>query len=154
MKVQSERDFWSGVLFIVTGLAFAWGATSYTFGSSVQPGPGYFPVGLGLLLALIGACVIFGSLKIKTEDGEPIGSWGWRPLILITASVAVFGVALQPLGLLIALPLLVVVSAWASDEFRWKEATASAVILTFGCWAVFSWALNLQLPLWPSFLGI
>lgn len=154
MKIRSERDFWTGVLFVVIGLAFAWGATSYVFGSSARPGPGYFPVGLGLLLALIGVGVIFGALKLETADGEPIGAWGWRPLILITASVVVFGLVLQPLGLLISLPLLVFVTAWASDEFRWKEAMANAVILTFGCWAVFSWALNLQLPLWPSFLGI
>ncbi|MET8523956.1 tripartite tricarboxylate transporter TctB family protein [Nocardioides sp. NPDC004968] len=154
MKIQSGRDFWSGILFIVTGAVFAWSSTIYPFGTSAQPGPGYFPFGLGLLLALIGVVVTIGSWKIKTEDGEPIGRWSWRPLLLISAAVAVFGIILQPFGMILSLPMLVVATSWASDEFRWKEALGSAAILTFGCWAVFSWALKLQLPLWPSFLGI
>ena len=70
MKIKSERDFWSGLMFLVVGIAFAWGATTYSFGSSARPGPGYFPFGLGILLALLGAMVLFKALTIETEDGE------------------------------------------------------------------------------------
>jgi hypothetical protein len=52
VKIKSQRDFWSGLMFIGVGLAFAWGATNYSFGSSARPGPGYFPFGLGILMAL------------------------------------------------------------------------------------------------------
>ena len=53
MKIQSQKDFWSGVMFIVVGVSFAWGAiANYNFGSSARPGPGYFPFGLGALLAV------------------------------------------------------------------------------------------------------
>ena len=55
--------------------------TNYSFGSSARPGPGYFPFGLGILLALLGALVLFEALTIETEDGEPIGAWAWKPLI-------------------------------------------------------------------------
>ena len=47
MKIKSQKDFWSGLMFIVVGIGFAWGATNYSFGSSARPGPGYFPFGLG-----------------------------------------------------------------------------------------------------------
>ena len=40
MKIKSEVDFWSGVVFIVVGLAFAIGATEYRFGTSARPGSG------------------------------------------------------------------------------------------------------------------
>lgn len=153
MKIKSERDFWSGLMFLVVGAAFSWGALNYSFGSSARPGPGYFPFGLGILLALLGAFIVFEALTIETEDGEKIGAWAWKPLLWIVASVAVFGWALPHIGMVIALPLLVVVAAAASDEFRLKEALINAVILTIGSYLIFIAGLKLTIPLWPA-LGV
>ncbi len=89
MKIKSQKDFWSGLMFVAVGLGFAWGATNYSFGTSARPGPGYFPFGLGLLLAVLGALVLFKSLTIETEGGEPIGAFAWKPLIIISLSVVV-----------------------------------------------------------------
>lgn len=153
MKIKSERDFWSGLMFVAVGLGFAWGATNYSFGSSARPGPGYFPFGLGILLAILGAFVLFESLTIETEDGEKIGDWAFKPLLWIVASVAVFGWALPHLGMVIALPILVVVAAMAGDEFHWKDAVINAAILTVGSWLIFIVGLKLVIPLWPAFLA-
>ena len=154
MKIKSQRDFWSGLMFIVVGIAFAWGAAAnYSFGSSARPGPGYFPFGLGMLLAILGAFVTFKALTIDTEDGDPVGAWAWKPLLWICLSIAAFGFLLPKLGMIITLPLLVVVSAMAGDEFHWKDAVLNAVILTVGSWVIFSWGLKLTIPLWPSFMG-
>lgn len=153
MKIKSERDFFAGLMFIVCGIAFAAGALNYSFGSSARPGPAYFPFGLGIVLAILGAVLLFGALSIETENGEKIGRWAFRPLVWINLSAAVFGWLLPHVGLFVALPILVVVSAMAGDEFRWKEALAIAVVLTAGCWAVFGWALNLTIPLWPAGIG-
>jgi hypothetical protein len=153
MKIKSQRDFWSGLMFIVVGLGFSWGALNYSFGSSARPGPGYFPFGLGILLALLGAFTLFEALTIDTEDGEPVGAFAWRPIALITGSVALFGLMLPRVGMIISLPVLVFVSAYAGDEFRWKDALINAVILTVGSWAIFIYGLNLTIPLWPTFVG-
>ncbi|PPE65231.1 tripartite tricarboxylate transporter TctB family protein [Caldimonas caldifontis] len=152
MKIKSQKDFASGLMFIVVGIAFAWGATEYAFGSSARPGPGYFPFGLGLLMALLGAIVLFKSLTIETPGGDPIGHIGWRPLIIILASVLVFGFCLPRLGMVLSLPLLVIISALAGDEFHWGEAIVVSVILTAGSWVIFIWGLNLIIPMWPTFL--
>lgn len=152
MKIKSQKDFWSGLMFVVTGLGFTAGATSYSFGTSARPGPGYFPFGLGLILAVLGALILFKSLTIETEGGDPIGAIGWRPLSIIVGSTVLFGFLLPWLGMFIALPLLVVSSALAGDEFHWGEALANAAILTAGSWAVFIWGLNLVIPLWPTFI--
>jgi hypothetical protein len=152
VKMKSQRDFWSGLMFLVTGLAFSWGATFYSFGSSARPGPGYFPFGLGILLALLGAFTLFESLTIETEDGEPVGKFAWKPLGFIVGTVAVFGWALPHLGMIIALPILVIIAAMAGDEFHWGEVLANAAILTFGSWVIFIWGLKLVIPLWPAFI--
>ena len=153
MKIKSQKDFWSGLMFIVVGIAFAWGATSYNFGSSARPGPAYFPFGLSVLMALLGALVLFKSLTLEVEGGDRIGEWAWKPLGVIVVAVAVFGWALPHLGMVVAMPLLVIGSAVAGDEFHWKDALINAVILTIGCWVIFIYGLKLTIPLWPTFIG-
>ncbi|WP_396270882.1 tripartite tricarboxylate transporter TctB family protein [Ideonella sp.] len=153
MKIKSQRNFWSGLMFIVIGLSFAWGATNYSFGSSANPGPGYFPFGLGLILAVLGAMVIFTALTIETADGDPVGAFAWRPLLIILASVALFGFLLPRLGMVICLPLLVIASSLASDEFTWKAAIINAAVLITLSYAVFVAGLKLTIPLWPTMFG-
>lgn len=153
MRVKSQRDFWSGLMFLGVGIAFAWGATWYSFGSSARPGPGYFPFGLGVIMALLGAAILFESLTIETEDGEPVGMIPWKPLIVIIVSVVIFGAMLPRLGMLISLPVLVLGSSWASDEFSWKATVISAVVLTAGSWLVFVKGLNLTIPVLPVMAG-
>lgn len=152
MKIKSQKDFWSGLMFVTVGIGFALGATNYSFGAAARPGPGYFPFGLGILLAILGAFILFESLVVETEDGEPIGAWAWKPLITITASVAVFGYVLPKLGMAVSLPILIVIASLAGDEFHWKDALINCVVLTVGSWAIFIWGLKLVIPLWPVFI--
>jgi drug/metabolite transporter (DMT)-like permease len=152
LKIKSQKDFWAGLMFLVIGVAFAWGATNYSFGSSARPGPAYFPFGLAILMALMGAFIIFEALTIEREGGDKIGDWAWKPLIWISMSVAVFGWALPLLGMVVALPLLVIISAMAGDEFHWKEAIVNAIILSVGSWLIFVVGLKLTIPMWPAFL--
>lgn len=150
MKIKSQKDFWSGLMFVAIGVAFAWGANEYSFGNSARPGPGYFPFGLGVLMALLGGAVLFKALTIESADGDPIGGFAWRPLAIIIGSVVLFGFLLPRAGMLISLPLLVVVSSLASDEFTWKGAALNAVILTLLSWVVFIKGLSLTIPLLPG----
>lgn len=153
MKIKSQKDFWSGLMFVAVGVAFSWGALNYSFGSSARPGPAYFPFGLGVLLAILGAVTLFEALTIETEDGEPIGAISWKPLLIIVGSIALFGFLLPRLGMVLALPILVVTSALAGDEFHWGEALGNAAVLTVGSWAIFIYGLGLVIPLWPAFMG-
>jgi len=152
MKIKSEKDFWSGLMFVAVGVGFAWGATNYSFGSSARPGPAYFPFGLGIIMAVLGAVILFKALTLEVEGGDRVGGVAWKPLGIVVGSVALFGVLLPWLGMYIALPLLVVTTALAGDEFHWGEAIANAVVLTVFSWVIFIWGLNLTIPLLPSFI--
>lgn len=153
MKIKSQRDFGAGLMFLAVGVSFALGASTYDFGVSARPGPGYFPMLLGLILAVLGALVLFKALTLETEDGEPIGKLAWKPLITILGSVVLFGLLLPRVGLAVALPLLVFGASAAGDEFSLRDATISAVVLTGLAWLLFIKGLALTLPLWPAFLG-
>jgi hypothetical protein len=149
VRIKSQKDFWSGVMFVVIGISFAWGATYYTFGSSAKPGPGYFPFGLGILLALLGALVLFKALTIETEGGDPIGSIAWKPLGLIVGAILVSS-QLPRMGMVLTLPLVIIVASLAGDEFHWRDVLMMCVILTLGCWLVFVKGLSLTIPIWPT----
>ena len=170
MKIKSERDFWSGLMFIVVGAVFAIGAMSYSMGPacppqgacasslyarftqlSAHPGAGYFPLGLSLILVVLGAVVLFKALTIESEGGDPIGSFAWRPLLVIVVAIAVFGAMLEPLGLALTIPVLIIISSFAGDEFKIRGVLVSAVVLTFFSWVIFVWGLKLTIPVWPWF---
>jgi hypothetical protein len=153
VKIKSQQDFWSGLMFIVVGGAFAIGALNYSFGSSARPGPAYFPFGLGVLLVVLGGMILFEALTIETEDGEPIGKFAWKPLFVILGAVVLFGAMLPRLGMVISLPVLVLVSAYASDEHTWLGSIVNAIVLTLMSWLVFVLGLKLTIPMWPAFLG-
>jgi Tripartite tricarboxylate transporter TctB family len=152
LKIKSEKDFWSGLMFIVVGIGFAWGATIYQFGTSARPGPAYFPFGLGVLLAILGGSVLFKALTFEVEGGDKIGDWPIKQMVMILAGVVVFGLALPKLGMAVSLPLLIIISSLASGEFHWKEVLINSLILTVGSWAIFIKGLGLTIPLWPTFL--
>jgi len=152
VKIKSEKDFWSGLMFLAVGIGFAWGSGNYSFGTAARPGPAYFPFGLGILMAVLGAAILIKALVIEVAGGDRIGSLAWKPLAIIVGSVLLFGVLLPWLGMLIALPLLVFITALAGDEFHWGEAAANAAVLTAGSWCIFIWGLNLTIPLLPAFL--
>jgi hypothetical protein len=170
LRIKSERDFWAGLMFIAVGVIFAVGATNYSMGPacppndpcaaslwarmsqlSAHPGAGYFPLGLSIILAVLGAFVLFKSLTIETEGGDKVGAFAWRPLLIIVAAIAIFGAMLEPLGMLVTIPVLIVLVSLAGDEFRWRGVLVSAVVLTVASWAIFVLGLKLTLPVWPWF---
>ena len=75
MRIKSQKDFFSGLMFLLVGIAFAWGAGSYSIGTGARMGPGYFPMVLGVLLAGLGLIITITSLVVETPDGDPVGSF-------------------------------------------------------------------------------
>lgn len=153
MKIRSQRDFWAGLMFVAAGLGFAWRATYDRIGDSALPGPGYFPLGLGLLLAILGAVLLFKALTFEAPGNDPVGRIAWRALLVVAGSLALFAFLMPRAGLLVSLPILVLTSALASDEFRIGETLANAVLLTAGGWLVFVKGLGLTIPVWPPLPG-
>lgn len=151
IAIRNQKNFASGLLYIAVGLAFAIGATNYRMGDAARMGPAYFPFALGLLLAVIGAIVLAISLRPSTPP-ESLPRFHFKTLAWILGSVVLFGVLLVPLGLVVALVVLVFVSSMASHEFGWKGALLNAALLLAICVGAFVYGLGLQLPLWPAFM--
>ncbi len=147
-------------MFFVMGVAFAWGATNYNIGDAARMGPGYFPLMLGSIMALIGLLIMFKAVVVNSVDGDKIGPWAWRPLFYIIAANFAFGlllaglrsISLPAFGLIIAIYALTFIASMAQANWQFLRTLYLATTLAVGSYLVFVMALALQFPVWPDFI--
>lgn len=160
MNIKSQKDFFCGLMFMAVGVTFAWGASTYNVGTGARMGPGYFPLMLGILLAIIGAGVTFTALVVETEGGAKIGKWAWKPLFYIISANVVFGILLAGLpaikfpafGMIAAIYALTFIASMAEAGWKFKATFILATVLAIGSYLAFVVALKLQFPVWPAFI--
>ena len=151
MKIRNQRDFGAGIMYMVIGIFFAGFATQYQMGTAAKMGPGYFPFYLGILMFLLGLLVAVKAFSAKAAI-EAIPKFNWKIIAQITGAVVLYGLLLPRMGFLIAVVVLVFVSASASKEFTWKGTAINAAFLVTFTYSVFVLGLKLQFPLLPAFL--
>ena len=160
MNIKSQKDFFSGLMFMGVGVAFAWGATTYNVGEGARMGPGYFPLWLGILMTVLGAIITFKALVVETLGGDKIGKWAWKPLFFIIAANLIFGVllgglpsiGLPAMGIIAAIYALTFVASMAEAGWKVKATFILATILAAGSYVAFVLVLKLQFPVWPTFI--
>jgi hypothetical protein len=147
MSIRAPKDFWSGLMFLTFAAVTLVAANGYSLGRGGRMGPGYFPTVLGAVLAVLGLVLLVRSFAI---NGDAIERIQLRPLIILTVCVILFGLMIQPLGLVIALTVTTFVAALAGRDIRLKEAALLSSGLTVLAVLIFVVALRLPLPIWPS----
>ena len=147
-------------MFMAIGLAFAWGATTYSIGTGARMGPGYFPLLLGVMMAILGAIITFNSLVIERVGGDKIGKWAYKPLIYVIGANLIFGVCLgglpsiklPPMGLMVGIYVLTFVSSMAEAGWTVKATFVLSTVLAVMSYVAFVVILKLQFPVWPAFI--
>lgn len=148
--IRNVKDFWAGLIYMVVGLAAIFLAWDYGMGTATKMGPAYFPSVLGGMLALIGAASV---VRAFIRKGEPIGTIALKGMLFVCGSTALFAVLLRGAGLVIALIVLVIVSAYGSVKFKLGTSIVLALGLTVACVLVFIKGLGIPLPLFGSWFG-
>jgi hypothetical protein len=148
--IRNQKDFWTGVVYVVFGSAAIVVSRDYGMGTALKMGPSYFPTILGGLLVLIG---IISLIRSFLEQGSPFGAFALKGLVLVIASIVLFGLIVRVAGLAIALPVLVIISSYASMRFKWKYSLALAAGLTIFCILVFLKGLGVPLPVLGPWFG-
>lgn len=149
MRIKSQVDFWGGLLFVGFGLLAILVARDYPMGSAMRMGPGYFPTYIGLALVALGAWIAADGFRV---EGERIGSFPWRAILMLSIGFSTFAWSIDHLGFIPALAIVVLTTSLAGPEFRWREVLIEMVVLIAGCWAIFIYGLELPFPLfWFSY---
>jgi hypothetical protein len=141
---KSLKDLLAGLIFIAFGLAFAYAASTYQLGTAFRMGPGYFPLVLGGLLALLGVIVLIEG--VVAGEGGALGGVPWRGAILILGAIMFFGFTVRGLGLAPSIFVTVLLAAFASHRTGVLAALLISIGLTAACLLVFVAALGLPLP--------
>jgi hypothetical protein len=147
MRIRSPKDFWAGLIFIAIAGGFVLLAQQYRLGDLHRMGPAMFPTLVGALLAVLGAVL---ALRAFALDGAAVPRFHARPIGVSLLAIVLFAVALQWLGLIAAIAVLVLVGARAARDVRPLENLALAAAMIAFSVAVFVWLLGLPLPLWPD----
>lgn len=148
--IRDPRNFCVGVLFSLVGWAAILISRDYDFGSTGRMGPGYFPMLLGGMLALIGAVVLARALVTQEQGLE---RFALREIGLILGSVLLFGVVLRGAGLVPAVFFLVLGSGLASEKFHFGRYCLLASGLAVFSALVFTKGLGLPLALFGPWFG-
>jgi hypothetical protein len=151
-RIVARKDVLAGLLFIGVAACGLWLSRDYPIGTAFRMSTGYVPRLLCWILLGLGAIVLLQGLR----DGRPErslaigGVAAWRPVVFVTASLVIFGLCIERLGLVVSIFLLVGFGAVAARGLRPIETLAAALVLIGLCWAIFILGLGLTLPVWPE----
>jgi hypothetical protein len=149
---RAIKDLLAGAAFIGFGLAFAVGAATYDVGSALRMGPGYFPLVLGGLLALLGVVIIVKG-AVDAED-TPIGPIPWKAAAVITGAILFFGATIRDLGVVPSTFVTALVVGFAGRRPGVVAPVVIALGLTLASYVIFVWALQLTLPVFGDWIPV
>ena len=151
-RIRNQKDVAAGLIYVLAGAGFSLGALNYKLGEAARMGPGWFPFWVGILLIAVGAATAAKGMSPRAPEDRvrrpELASVAW-----ILGAVVLFGLLLQPAGLVLSLAALVIVSSLASHEFSWKGTLLNTVVLLAFSIGAFIFGIHLQIPLWPAILG-
>ena len=151
-RMLARRDVLAGLLFIGVAVLGLWLSRDYPIGTALRMGTGYVPRLLCWLLFGLGAVVVVQGLR-EAQDARALSSGdvsALRPIIFFTASLVIFGLSIERLGLIISILLLIGVGAVAARGLRPIETLAAALVLIVLSWGIFILGLGLTIPVWPE----
>lgn len=147
-RASHSKALWSGVCLIALALLGLWLNRNLKIGTAVQMGPGYLPLAVCILLAIVGVVLAAGTFCHADEDLEGAKT---QPIVFVLGSIAFFAGAVETAGLVIAIAGLVLIGAGADRDTNWGQAVLIAALLSAFCAIVFVELLGLPIQLWPSF---
>ena len=141
------QDYAGGMFLIVLAVIGIAGTMSLNFKTTTGVGPGMMPRATGFIIVALGLILVINALF---KRGQGLDRWSIRGIIFVLGSALLFGWTIRPLGLIVAGPLAVVVSAFADRETKGIEVVIFSVVITFLCILLFSYGLKLPIPIWPT----
>lgn len=147
MKINA-KDLVSGAIFIGLAIIGLWLNQDHNLGTARRMGPGYMPMLTFYILLGIG-CIVVGLSLFSGPD--PLERWALRELVLVFASMIVFGLLLEKGGLFVSIAATVLVASFADRTHKPLGVLGLIAALIAICWWVFIKELDIRVPIWPQF---
>ncbi len=136
----------AGLVLLLFGLGVAWqAAAQLQLGEPLRPGPGFYPLGLGIVLVLLAAWRVVEA-RVARVDSGPVGpTVPIAPILATLGLVLTFALLLEPLGF-IPTSLLVVGLLVRVAGLSWRSSAIVAITSSILSYILFDLLLGLQLP--------
>lgn len=148
MRKLASADAASGLLFSAFGVLGIFLSLEERIGTSARMGPGYLPLVLSSLLALLGFFILLRGLFTPAES---VGISGIRPLAMVLLSIAAFAACIRTLGFGPATFSAVAIACYAEKGRSLPRVFLLALAVSIFCSLTFVWGLGLSIPMfsWP-----
>lgn len=143
MRVRSPQDLLAGLVLLAVALFALWASGNLSQGRLGAVGPGMMPRGTAVLVGVVGALIAVSAL---VAPGPSLRRWSLRGPFFVCLALVAFAVTIRWMGLLVAGPLVAIVSSAASPETRIKEILIFGIAVTLFSIALFKYVLNLPIP--------
>jgi hypothetical protein len=140
-----ESEVVGGLFWMAVGLSFALAGVKLNVGTLTNPGPGFFPMIIALILTFSGLLTLAKGL---IRPVRPVSRISWKQQALATASVFFYGLLLDFVGFLISTFVLMFVlfGLLIKGKSRWQKVFLYAAATAVASWLVFSVALSVPFP--------
>ena len=143
MRVRSPQDLLAGLVLVAVALFALWASAGLSQGRLGALGPGMMPRATAVLMGVVGVLVAVSAL---ISPGPRLERWSLRGPFFVCLALIAFAVTIRWVGLLVAGPLVAIISSAASPETRIKEIVIFGIAVTIFSIALFKYVLNLPIP--------
>jgi hypothetical protein len=149
--MTGRRTDWQDLLFglfliSVAGIAL-FATRNLSGGTAADMGPGYMPRAIAIGLMVFGLWFSVRGISRPFVGIAPVMA---RPLLAITASVAVFALTTSRFGLALSSFAAILIASLATREVRPLQTVLFALALTAAAVLLFVKVLALPVPIWPG----
>ena len=148
--LTQKKDYYAGGLMTLIGAGAVLEARHYNVGTLFHMGPGFFPIILGVIMTCLGMLIagVAATAQAVDDDQLIIPKAEWRAWACILAGPLLFIILGNLGGLIPATFACVFVSALGDRDSTVKSALILAVGVTVCGVALFSYLLQVSLPMW------
>lgn len=152
MQQKDTTDILCGLGLLAVSAVFGAQVYNLPLGTATRMGPGYFPMILTGLLALLGVIILLKAMR-PSERFEALGPLAWRGMAFILPAPVFFGLTVRGLGFVPSLFVTALIASFASRRMKAWQALLLAILVTAFSTLIFSYGLGLPFrrfgPWWP-----
>jgi len=141
-----RNEFLAGLFVLLLGTVCLLAVGDLEIGNAIEMGPGYVPRALAWFLVASGVGLCLTGARHAVPARAQIR---WRPVVMVSLSVLVFGATIDRWGIVIAVLLSTVLATLASNISRHRETPWLCLLLVLLASIGFVKGLGLAIPIWP-----
>ena len=153
---MKKTDQWSGLVLLILAGFICCGSILLPYGNIHNPGPGFFPLWLGIILGALSIGLLLQSARRK-EGARVLGDIlaervRWQKVLWVLIALVLYGCLMNIFGFLIVTLFLMAFLLRFIEPQPWKSVIGWTLVGSLGCYLVFEVWMKLRLP--KGFLGI